>query len=74
MSVAIGRGRVDIDGGLIQIAAQRDGVVVEVFVEEGANVKAGQLLARLDDRVPLSTKRVRRWRKARKIWMCSQRA
>lgn len=50
--VAVGRGRIDVDGGVIQIAAQRDGVIAEVLVEEGQQVKAGQLLARLDDRVP----------------------
>jgi membrane fusion protein (multidrug efflux system) len=34
----------------IELAAQRDGVVAEVFVEAGTSVKKGQLLARLDDR------------------------
>ncbi|MGA2416369.1 MAG: efflux RND transporter periplasmic adaptor subunit [Candidatus Sulfotelmatobacter sp.] len=34
----------------IELAAQRDGLVAEVFVETGAPVKKGQLLARLDDR------------------------
>src|SRR5271165_6595250 len=34
----------------VELAAQRDGVVAEVFVEAGASVKKGQLLARLDDR------------------------
>ncbi|MGA8492713.1 MAG: efflux RND transporter periplasmic adaptor subunit [Terriglobales bacterium] len=34
----------------VDLAAQRDGVVAEVFVEAGAPVKKGQLLARLDDR------------------------
>lgn len=34
----------------IELAAQRDGVVAEIFVETGATVKKGQLLARLDDR------------------------
>lgn len=34
----------------IELAAQRDGVVAEVFVEAGASVRQGQLLARLDDR------------------------
>jgi RND family efflux transporter MFP subunit len=34
----------------VDLEAQRDGVVVEVFVETGALVKKGQLLARLDDR------------------------
>ena len=34
----------------IDLAAQRDGLVAEVFVETGALVKKGQILARLDDR------------------------
>jgi len=34
----------------VDLAAQRDGVVVEILVEAGAPVKKGQLLARLDDR------------------------
>ncbi len=34
----------------VELAAQRDGVVAEVFVETGARVKKGQLLAKLDDR------------------------
>jgi membrane fusion protein (multidrug efflux system) len=34
----------------VELAAQRDGVVAEVFVESGALVKKGQLLAKLDDR------------------------
>lgn len=34
----------------VELAAQRDGVVAEVFVETGAPVKKGQLLAKLDDR------------------------
>jgi RND family efflux transporter MFP subunit len=34
----------------IELVAQRDGVVAEVFVETGASVRKGQLLARLDDR------------------------
>ncbi|BAI75422.1 secretion protein (plasmid) [Azospirillum sp. B510] len=48
--VAAGRGRVDVEGGMIQIAAQRDGVITEIFVTEGADVRAGDLLARQDDR------------------------
>ncbi len=47
---AAGRGRIDVEGGLIQIAAQRDGVIAAVFVAEGADVRAGDLLARQDDR------------------------
>lgn len=34
----------------IELAAQRDGVVSQIFVEAGAPVKKGQLLAKLDDR------------------------
>jgi membrane fusion protein, multidrug efflux system len=34
----------------VELAAQRDGVVAEVFVETGAFVRRGQLLAKLDDR------------------------
>jgi len=34
----------------VELAAQRDGVVAEVFVETGVPVKEGQFLARLDDR------------------------
>jgi membrane fusion protein (multidrug efflux system) len=34
----------------IDLSAQRDGLVAEIFVETGAPVKKGQLLARFDDR------------------------
>jgi membrane fusion protein (multidrug efflux system) len=34
----------------VELVAQREGVVAEVFVDTGASVKKGQLLARLDDR------------------------
>lgn len=34
----------------LDLLAQRDGVVVALFAEPGTRVKAGQLLARLDDR------------------------
>jgi membrane fusion protein (multidrug efflux system) len=34
----------------VELAAQRDGVVSQVFVETGTPVKKGQLLAKLDDR------------------------
>jgi RND family efflux transporter MFP subunit len=34
----------------VELAAQRDGVVAEIFVETGATVRKGQLLAKLDDR------------------------
>ena len=48
-AVASAKGRVDIEGGVIRLAARRDGVIAKVLVEEGARVKAGQVLATLDD-------------------------
>lgn len=48
--VAVGRGIVDVDGGIVQLAASRDGVVRSVLVEEGEHVRSGQVLAVLDDR------------------------
>lgn len=42
--IAIARGWVDVEGGLVGIRAQRDGVVTAVHAEEGDNVQAGQLL------------------------------
>lgn len=50
--VVVARGVIDIEGGIIQIAASRDGVIREIRVEEGAEVKQGDILAVLDDRVP----------------------
>ena len=46
---AIANGRVDVEGGLIQVAARRGGVVREVLVQEGDVVTAGQILARQED-------------------------
>lgn len=43
------KGKVDIEGGVIRLAARRDGVIAEVLVEEGARVQRGQVLALLDD-------------------------
>jgi RND family efflux transporter MFP subunit len=34
----------------VEVAAQREGVVVQTFVEPGTRVRKGQLLAKLDDR------------------------
>ncbi|WP_394825396.1 HlyD family secretion protein [Pendulispora albinea] len=47
--VAVAKGKVDIEGGVIKLAASRDGLIKQVFVEEGAKVKAGAPLAQLDD-------------------------
>jgi HlyD family secretion protein len=49
---AIANGKVDIEGGIIQIAARRGGVVRQVLVQEGERVVAGQILARQEDDEP----------------------
>ncbi|MBN8553216.1 MAG: efflux RND transporter periplasmic adaptor subunit [Caulobacterales bacterium] len=46
---AIANGRADVEGGIIQVAARRGGVVREVYVQEGDRVVAGQILARQED-------------------------
>jgi multidrug resistance efflux pump len=46
--IAAIRGTVDIEGGLMRLAAQREGLIAEVLVKEGDRVKAGQILARID--------------------------
>ncbi len=46
---AISAGKVDIEGGLVDVAANRPGIVREVFVQEGDQVKAGDVLARQED-------------------------
>lgn len=49
---AIANGRADVEGGIIQVAARRGGVVREVYVQEGDRVVAGQILARQEDDEP----------------------
>ena len=46
---AIANGKVDVEGGIIQVAARRGGIVKEVLVQEGERVTAGQVLARQED-------------------------
>ena len=46
--IAAIRGTVDIEGGLMRLAAQREGLIAEVLVKEGDRVTAGQVLARID--------------------------
>ena len=46
--VAVARGRIDIEGGLLALVAPRDGTVMKVAVHEGDLVHQGQLLALLD--------------------------
>lgn len=48
--VAVARGRIDIEGGLLALAMPREGVLASVDVHEGETVKQGQLLAALDTR------------------------
>jgi RND family efflux transporter MFP subunit len=45
----IANGKVDIEGGVVEIAARRFGVIRDVLVHEGDVVKKGQILARQDD-------------------------
>ena len=46
---AVANGKADVEGGIIQVAARRGGVVKEVYVQEGDRVVAGQILARQED-------------------------
>lgn len=46
---AVAKGYISIEGGLISIDAPRPGIIKQVLVEEGAVVKKGQLLARIED-------------------------
>ena len=42
---AMAKGFVDVESGVIKLAASRDGIIKEVLVEEGAYVESGQVLA-----------------------------
>lgn len=46
---AISAGKVDIEGGLVDVAARAPGIVREVLVQEGDKVVEGQVLARQED-------------------------
>jgi len=48
--LAMARGQVDVEGGLVAIAASRDGRLDAVRVEDGDTVKQGDVLATLDAR------------------------
>ncbi|MDP1632910.1 MAG: HlyD family efflux transporter periplasmic adaptor subunit [Caulobacter sp.] len=57
---AIANGKADVEGGMIQVAARRGGVVKSVYVQEGERVVAGQVLARQeDDEARLAVQRAR---------------
>lgn len=46
-SVAVARGKVEVQGGLVELAAPADGLVESVAVSEGDTVRKGQPLLRL---------------------------
>lgn len=46
---AIANGKADVEGGIIQVAARRQGIVRDVMVQEGDDVVAGQALAKQED-------------------------
>lgn len=48
--VAIAKGKIDVEGGVIRLAAQREGLIQAVLVEEGDRVAKGQVLATIDSR------------------------
>lgn len=48
--LAVARGQVDVEGGMVQVVALAGGVVAAVKVEQGEHVAAGQVLATLDAR------------------------
>jgi HlyD family secretion protein len=50
--VAIANGKADVEGGIIQVAARRAGIVRDVLVQEGDTVRRGQILAQLEDEEP----------------------
>lgn len=48
----ISNGKVDVEGGIVEIAARRPGIIREVLAQEGDVVKKGQVLARQEDDEP----------------------
>lgn len=48
-SVAVARGKIDVEGGLLELAPAVSGVVQQLMVKEGQSVKKGQVLLRLAD-------------------------
>ncbi len=46
--VAVARGRVDVEGGLVRVGAAVDGTVMRVHVRDGDQVKKGQTLIELN--------------------------
>ena len=50
--VAVANGKADVEGGMIQVAARRAGIVRDVYDQEGDKVVKGQILARQEDDEP----------------------
>jgi HlyD family secretion protein len=48
----VAQGKADVEGGIINVAARRAGIVREVYVQEGERVAKGQILARQEDDEP----------------------
>lgn len=48
--LAMARGQVDVEGGLVHVVAQRDGQLASVTAQAGETVVAGAVLASLDQR------------------------
>ena len=46
---AVADGKADVEGGVIQVAARRQGIIREVLVQEGDEVTEGQVLAKQED-------------------------
>jgi len=46
---AVARGRIDVEGGLLNVVAPREGRIARVFVHEGQRVRRGERLIELDD-------------------------
>jgi RND family efflux transporter MFP subunit len=46
---AVADGKADVEGGVIQVAARRQGIIREVLVQEGDVVAKGQILAKQED-------------------------
>lgn len=46
--VAVARGRIDIEGGLLRLSMPRDGVIASIGAHEGQHVHKGEILASLD--------------------------
>ena len=51
--VAAARGLVDVEGGMVRISSRCDGTVLAVGVEDGAKVKSGDVLAKIDDKTEI---------------------